>query len=161
MNKVAYEINVRPVTSGRQAPIRQKQSGFLVPLSLFIVVAAATLAIAISQMAAGSRSSAILTAFNAQAFYSADAGVQMAMHRLYYGNNSQAAVDAACTALDGALLNLAGAGLGGCTVTVSCDVTPSANGDVSLYTLVSQSQCGAGDYQTGRRIRTEAYMRAE
>ena len=152
---------MRLTASGHQAPARQRQSGFLVPLALFIVVGAATLAIAISQMAAGSRSSAVLTAFNAQAFYSADAGVQMAMHRLYYGNNSRAAVDAACTALDGTSINLTGSGLGGCAVTVACGVTPSADGGVSVYSVVSQSQCGAGDYQTGRRIRTEAYMRAE
>lgn len=137
-----------------------KQSGFLIPLALFIVVGAATLAVAMSQMAAGSRSSAVYSAFNAQALYAADAGVQMAMHELYYANTDQASVSAACASVDGSTLNLSGQGVAGCEVSVSCDVTLSSDGDVSLYAVVSQSACGSGEYATGRRIRAESYMRA-
>lgn len=144
--------------SGR-AGLKQ-QAGFLVPFALFIVVGAATLAVAMSQMAAGSRSSAVLAAFSAQALYAADAGVQMSMHELYYTNADLASVNAACVALDGSTLNLTGQGIAGCAVTVSCDVTLSSDGDVSLYSIVSQSQCGSGDFETGRRIRAEAYMRS-
>jgi MSHA biogenesis protein MshP len=135
-----------------------RQSGFLVPLALFIVVGAATLAVSMSQMAAGSRSSAVLTAFSTQALYSADAGVQMAMHQLYYGNDDQSSVDAACVSVNGSSFNLSGQGIAGCSVSVTCDVTLSNSGDVSLYSVVSQSECGSGDYEVGRRIRAEAYM---
>ena len=53
------------------------QAGFLIPLALFIVVSAATLGVAMGQLAAGSRSSAILLALNAQALFAADAGVHL------------------------------------------------------------------------------------
>lgn len=136
----------------------QKQRGFLVPLSLFIVVGAATLAIAMSQMAAGSRSSAVLSTLNAQAFYAADSGIQRALHQLYYGNSTQSAVDAACASVDGDSFTLASAGLTGCSVSLSCEVTQSADASISVYSLLSQSACGQGDFATGRRIRTQAYM---
>lgn len=135
-----------------------KQRGFLVPLSLFIVVGAATLAIAMSQMAAGSRSSAVLSTLNAQAFYAADAGIQRALHQLYFGNNTQSSVDVACSSVDGSAFTLAVTGLNGCSVNLSCEVTPSADGSISVYSLLSQSACGQGDLATGRRIRTQAYM---
>ncbi len=136
-----------------------RQAGFLVPFALFIVVGAATLAVAMGQMAAGSRSSAVMAAINAQALYAADAGVQMSMHQLFNGNADQGSVDAACVALDGSTLSLSGRGIAGCEVAVACTVTLSADGDVSLYSIVSQSECGSGDFEAGRRIRAEAYMR--
>lgn len=128
------------------------------PLSLFIVVGAATLAIAMSQMAAGSRSSAVLSTLNAQAFYAADSGIQRALHQLYFGNDSQSAVDAACASVDGATFNLSVQGLNGCSVSLSCQLVQSADSSTSVYSLLSQSACGQGDYATGRRIRTQAYM---
>lgn len=136
----------------------RSQRGFLVPLSMFIVVGAATLAIAMSQMAAGSRSSAVLSTLNAQAFYAADSGIQRALHQLYYGNNTQSAVDTACNAVNGSSFNLAVTGLNGCSVSLSCEVTQSADASISVYSVLSQSACGQGDYSTGRRIRTQAYM---
>lgn len=134
------------------------QRGFLVPLSMFIVVGAATLAIAMSQMAAGSRSSAVLSTLNAQAFYAADSGVQRALHQLYYGNGTQASVDAACSAVNGTSFSLAVAGLNGCSVSLGCELTQSDDVSISVYSVLSQSACGQGDLATGRRIRTQAYM---
>jgi MSHA biogenesis protein MshP len=153
--------------SGRQihAPIhvsihaRKRQAGFLIPLALFIVIGASTLAIAMSQMAAGARSSAVLTAFNAQAFYSADAGIQLALHKLYYNNDNQAAVDAACVAFDGSSINFTEEGLVGCSTELSCGITASVDGTVSVYNLLSQSTCGQGDYEVGRRVSASAYMK--
>ncbi len=138
--------------------LRHQQAGFLIPLALFIVVAAATLGVAMGQMVAGSRSSAILMALNAQALFAADAGVQMAMHKLHYGVDTRAASDTQCTAMTGDTLTLSGEGMAGCRVAVSCSMLVSSAGDVSLYTISSQSVCGTGDYETGRRIRTESYM---
>lgn len=133
-------------------------AGFLVPLSLFIVLGAATLAIAMSQIAAGSRSSAVFNTLSTQALYATDAGVQKAMHELYYGNETRAAVDASCAAISGSTLSLTGAGVNGCVVSITCALTVSDAGDVSLYSVVSQSECGQGEYKTGRRVRVEAYM---
>ena len=138
--------------------LRHQQAGFLIPLALFIVVAAATLGVAMGQMVAGSRSSAILMALNAQALFAADAGVQMAMHKLHYGVDTRAASDTQCTAMTGDTLTLSGEGMAGCRVAVSCSMLVSSTGDVSLYTISSQSVCGTGDYETGRRIRAESYM---
>lgn len=135
-----------------------RQRGFLIPAALFIVVGAATLAIAMSQMAAGSRSSAVLSTLNVQAFYAADAGIQRAMHQLFYGNDTQAAVDAACVAVNGGSMALSGEGVAGCDVSLSCSVTQSTDASISMYALLSQSRCGQGEFTTGRRIRTQAYM---
>lgn len=135
------------------------QAGFLIPLALFIVVSAATLGVAMGQLAAGSRSSAILLALNAQALFTADAGVQSVMHNLYYGADTRAAVDANCEAVDGDMLSLTGQGVAGCRLVLNCTVAVSAFGNVSLYTLESQSQCGSGDYVTSRRVRAWSYMK--
>ena len=136
----------------------RRQQGFLLPLSLFIVLGAASLAIAISQMAAGSRSSAVLATLNRQALYAADGGVQMAMSRLYYGVTTKAQADANCVAVDGSSLAYSGTGLALCSTDVNCSVSVSGDGAVSLYTINSVSACGSGEYQTGRRLQIEAYM---
>lgn len=136
----------------------RQQAGFLIPLALFIVVSAATLGVAMGQMVAGSRSSAILMGLNAQALFTADAGVQKVMHALYYGADTRAAADANCVGVDGDVLNFSGEGVAGCDVTVSCVVSVSGSGDVSVYAVESVSRCGSGDYETGRRIRAESYM---
>lgn len=136
-----------------------KQAGFLIPLALFIVVGAATLGVAIGQVAAGSRSSAVLLALNNQALSAADAGVQTALHRMYYGAQTRAIVDANCGTVDGTTISLSGVGVDGCNITVNCSVAVSALDDVSLYSIQSQSMCGSGDYETSRLIVAESYMR--
>ena len=78
-----------------------QQRGFLLPLSLFLVIAAASLVLAINQMVAGSRSSAVLAALNAQALYSAEAGMQSALSQLYFDASTQAEVDTRCASVDG------------------------------------------------------------
>lgn len=135
-----------------------RQQGFLVPLSMFIVIGAATLAIAMSQMAAGSRSSAVLSTLNAQAFYAADAGVQRALHELYFANTTQSAADGACASINGSSIALTSAGLVGCSISLSCTVTLSSDSAISIYSVISESRCGQGDYLTGRKIRTQVFM---
>ena len=129
------------------------------PLALFIILSAATLGVTMGQMAAGSRSSAILLALNAQALFTADSGVQAAMHNLYFGADNRAAVDLNCEAIDGDMLNFTGQGVAGCRVSLNCAVSVSASGDVSLYALESLSRCGSGDYLTARRVRVWSSMK--
>jgi MSHA biogenesis protein MshP len=134
------------------------QQGFLIPMAFFIVIAASSLAVAMSHMAAGAGSSAVQYALNAQAFYAAEAGIEWALHRLYYGADSQSAVDTACTSLSGSALNLTGQAFAGCTTELTCSLTASGDGAVSLYAITSESLCGSGDFSVGRRLQIEAYM---
>ena len=137
----------------------RRQQGFLIPLSLFIIVACASLALAMSQLAAGSRSSAVLSSLNSQALYAADAGVQSALSQMHFNATTRAAVDANCASVDGTVLNLSGKGIAGCTIEVGCTASLSDDGSVGLYQITSESSCGSGDYETGRRVMIESYMR--
>lgn len=147
-----------PKASSIASRLLARQHGFLMPLAMFIVVGAATLAIAMAQMSAGSRSSAVLNALNVQAFYAADAGVQSAMNQMYTGATTRSEVDTHCSNVNGSSLALTSAGLKGCSVSITCESRLSADGAVGVYSVTSISECGSGDYQTGHRVLVEAYM---
>ena len=137
---------------------RRRMRGFLVPTALFVVVGAAALAAAMAQMAASSRSAAVLYALNSQAFYAADAGLQRAMTSLYAGGETLSAVSAQCSTVNGASVNFTVPGLQGCSSQLGCSQRQSDDGLVHVYSLLSISQCGSGSFEVGRRLAMESYM---
>ncbi len=139
------------------SPLR-RQSGFLVPLALVIVVGLGALAVAMSRLGAQSGGSAFREALSVQAFFAAESGVQYAMGRLFYPNASRAGADAACAAIEGSSLSLDTEGLRACTAELSCSQSSDATNSISFYTVSASATCGAGELQSERVIQASAYI---
>ncbi len=143
----------------RLAINREREQGFLLPLALFVVVAAATLAVAISQMAGGSRTTVLINTLSDQAYYAADAGLEYAAVRLNrvasisHPTKSQSteavALSVVCSELDKADLTFDATGLKACRTELQCRESVNTN-MASLYFLGSVASCGAGETSSVR-----------
>ncbi len=135
----------------------KKQSGFLLPMALFIIVVLGGMAIVISKKVSQSTSSYIIDAISTQTFFAAESGAQAGLHELFFVDTDRQLVDGRCEAMNiSHTLNVDG--LRNCIVTVVCscryednsvcDDGNSANylglNDISnsFYTIDSRAQCG-------------------
>ena len=135
----------------------KKQSGFLLPMALFVIVVLGGMAIVISKKVSQSTSSYIMDAISTQTFFAAESGAQAGMHELFYADTDRQLVDGRCEAMN-ISQTLDVDGLKNCVVTVVCscryqdnavcDDSNSANylglSDItnSFYTIDSRAQCG-------------------
>ena len=153
------------------------QSGFLLPLALFIVVAMGVLALAISRTATQAQSSSVMELLNVQAFYAAESGAQRAMQTLFFPDaSSRQAVDGRCASLI-VIHSFTGInGLNLCSAQVSCscryanntvcapatlsNYSPTAALDLtkSFYTVTSIGSCGQNEYRALRTIEAGAFL---
>lgn len=142
---------------------RARQQGFLLPLALFVVIAAASLAVAISQMAGASRSTVLLSALSDQAYYAADAGLEYALVRLHTtarpAKLAEPAMPASaiCSDLEGVELQFDELGLKSCQANLQCAESITANAGV-IYLLVSAAKCGAGEASSERTLKKTVRM---
>ncbi len=132
-------------------PMR-REDGFLMPLSLFILVGLASLAIAISRLSSGSFHASVQTSVATQSFYAADSAAQYAMNQLLFNAANRTEVDARCIAVSGALLNFNVAGLKNCSANLSCTTVANAGGPAAIYDITSNAQCGGGELVSERSI---------
>lgn len=158
---------------------RQRQSGFLLPLALFILVVMGVLALTISRTSIQTQTSSIQEFTNIQSFYAAESGAQRGMQALFLSTATRQATDQAC---DDMAINHNFSGVNGlkiCTVTVTCScvyqngsacaagtaanyLASSAVGVTrSFYTLTSTGGCGQDQYRAERIIEVGAYREQE
>lgn len=156
------------------------QRGFLIPLSLFIVVAMGVLALVVSRTATQTNMSFTQELLGVQAFYAAETGAQRAMQNLFFPDaSSRAAIDGRCQALSQNYSFSAIDGLQVCSAQVSC-VCNYRNGTVcvsgnsanyqqtsptgviaSYYTITSLGSCGSGPLSAQRTISVGSFMDQE
>ena len=117
------------------------QSGFGLPMAVFIITVLAFIAVAINQMGENNAEITGVNVLSMRAFYAAESGANIALSLLFPPTGSASS----CTA---ALLNnfsFPQAGLSQCRVTVDCVLNSS------LYELTSTGSCGSGS-ETATRI---------
>ncbi len=151
----------------------KNQSGFLLPVALFVMVVVGGMVLMMSKQVSQSASSDILNSISTQAFYAAESGAQAGMHELFFNDNDRQLVDGRCAALTiSEVLNRQG--LENCEITVvcecryengvACDSNNSANYlglssvDHSFYTINSHAQCGVSPVISQHRIEVGASL---
>lgn len=151
----------------------KNQSGFLMPVALFIIVVLGAMAILVSKKVSESHASYVMSGLSTQAFYAAESGAQAGLNALYFLDNDRQQVDGRCAAMAIAE-TLSVEGLNNCRITVSCtchyengnrcDAINSANylglTDVSnsFYTITARAECGVAPVLSHHRIEVGASL---
>lgn len=142
----------------RNSKFARRQRGFLMPLTLFLVVAAAALAVAMSRAGGTGAVSTTQQSLSAQALYAADSGAQYALHRLLWNSADRTEVDNRCAALHGSSLTFDTVGLAGCRASFRCGVAADSSGSANYYTIDSAATCGGGQLMAAREISVSTYF---
>ena len=120
------------------------EKGFLIPLSLVLIVGLSLMAVAVNRLTSQSANSALLDGLSAQAFFAAESGAQYAMNQLLFDVTTTAAADTNCTAVNGDTINFSVNGLQSCSAQISCAITITAGESEHLYLITSSASCGSG-----------------
>lgn len=134
------------------SPGRKGQKGFLIPLSLFIVLGMGVLALSITRMGADTFASVTLESISVQAFYAAESGAQYGAHQLLYNAASSPEVAARCNNINGNSIQFSAPGLNACSAQLQCFVSGGSDGAAPAYTLQSAAICGSGSLLGERTI---------
>ena len=138
------------------------QTGFLLPLAVFIVVAMSFFAVTIARITGQTAIATTQEAISSAAFHAAESGAGFSMNQLFYDTGAvinRASVDGNCTAVNGSTLNFTVAGLNGCSVNLTCARSIDAADITSYYRVQSQGICGSGSISAQRTIEVSASMR--
>jgi MSHA biogenesis protein MshP len=159
--------------------VRTQQRGFLLPLTIFVLVVMSLFALVLSRNTIQTSSSATLEMVSVQAFYAAETGGQRGMKKLFFPDASpRQAVDARC--LEPAVTHVLNVtGLKNCTAVVSCSclyqdntvcapsvaanysTSAAASKLISFYTLSSVGTCGNGNLRSVRTLEAGSFLRQE
>ena len=140
-----------------------KQTGFLLPMAIFIIVIMGALALSITRFTGQSAVAVTQEMISAQTFYAAESGAQFAMNQLFYvasGGSpiTRAAADGNCLSVDSSTLNFSGTGLNSCSASLSCSISVDAGNMISFYRLVSSASCGTSPINAQRSIEVSAVI---
>ena len=135
------------------------QRGFLLPLSLFIIVVMGVLALTISRTATQTQNTSIQEYTNVQAFYAAESGAQRGMQRLFFNaDTTRAGVTSRCTNWSATFNLNAINGLRNCTAQVRCEAVVDATNVSTFYRVISVGQCGQNEFMSERTIEVGAHQ---
>ncbi|PHQ23829.1 hypothetical protein CLH62_19015 [Marinobacter guineae] len=120
-----------------------KQTGAGLPIALFIITVLALLVIGMAQLQESSGKAVSLQIQSQRAFFAAESGAQVGVHRILSQLNNGAAVScpADITSFGASL------GLTSCSVEYACDTVSGG-----AHTLVSVGRCGTGADRAERTI---------
>lgn len=157
----------------------KKQRGFLLPLSIFILVVMSMFALVLSRNTIQTTNSAVQEVITVQTFYAGESGAQRAMQNLFYPDaSSRKAVDTRCLALS-TTYTFTVTGLNNCSAIVNCtclyqnntscspatvanySVTAPTNVLNSFYKISSIATCGSGIFQATRTIEVSSFLKQE
>jgi len=137
-----------------------RQRGFLIPLSLFIVVVMGVLALVVSRTGSHSQRGFTQELLGVQAFYAAESGAQRGMQALFFPDASDISeADNRCVTLNQIYSFSAVDGLNLCEAQVTC--THSSSPASSFYTLTSIGRCGSDSFFAERSIQVGSYLEPE
>jgi len=136
----------------------------LLPIVMFIVVAMGFLALAVARFSGQSSITAAQEGISLQAFYAAESGGQYAMNQIYYVASggapiSRSTATANCAAVNGDLVNFAGAGLTNCSSTVGCVSNVDVGSYTTFFAISSSGDCGSGAVSASRTIQVSSFIR--
>ena len=126
---------------------RFHQTGFSLPLAIFILVVVSLLALAIFRMNALNQNSVVQEVLSARAFLAAESGAQTQMMRVFPVSGA-----GVCAAQS---LTFNAAGLNACTSNSSCN-SIAANGQ-TYYEIESVGRCGVGNVTAQRTLQLQAH----
>jgi MSHA biogenesis protein MshP len=171
-----YDLNTKTVGVSRLP----RQAGFLLPLSLFILVVMGVLALSIARTSSHSNFSSVLELLNVQAFYAGETGLQRSMQVLFPPSLIlRQEVDSRCASLAQTYTFTGINGLNLCKSEVSCQCrytngaacnaaqaanylpTSTAAVATSYYSIMSKGSCGQGDLSAQRTLDAGAFLEQE
>lgn len=133
-----------------------RQSGFLMPVAIFILVILAGVAITLTRFTAQSGTAVTQEAISVAAFYAAESGGQYAMNRLFYSTSAtpnRTLVDGNCTSIHNSTINFTSSGLSGCSADLTCAIsTNSPENTISFYRITSSGSCGVSPINAVRTV---------
>lgn len=161
----------------------KRQRGFLIPLSIFILVVMSMFAMVLSRNTITASNSSTLEWTTLQTFYAAESGSYSGMAKLFFPmSDVRQQVDSRCNDFRAAApttINYTVDGLKSCSAVVTCACVYTDNsacviGDAanyspsapvgrltSFYTITSVATCGTGNGRAVRTIDTGSLMRQE
>ena len=170
-------MRVSPASTLENA--RVHQAGFLLPLTIFILVVMSVFAVAISRNTLQTNLSAVQEVVSVQAFYAAESGAQRGMQVLFFPDASvRQQADSRCAALN-TTYNFSVAGLNNCSSVVTCScsyqdaticvagtaanysTTAPATKLMSFYKVSSVATCGSGNLRSVRTVEVAAFLKQE
>lgn len=134
-----------------------RQQGFMLPLTLFILLAIAGMAIAIQRLMFQNNHATFFDGVSAQALYAAETGAQFAMHHVLFNVSDASVANTRCMNVSSTPPSLTSAqGLQTCSATLSC--TSATLGTQTLFYIQSVGRCGEGEYTAERTIAVTAAL---
>lgn len=124
---------------------RRIQTGFTLPVAVFILVVMALVGAAMVRLAATGATSVAYGTLSTRALFAAESGAQFGMQRLFPLDDSLPGCFAATT------LSFTVQGLAGCSARVACTALGAFNGKAH-YRIDSTGQCGSGQDQAERTL---------
>ena len=131
-------------------PARVRQTGFSLPLALFIIVVLGLLATVLYRVIAMNQLSVVQETLSARAFLAAESGAQAGMLRLFPISGAAAS----CSGSPGISQSFSSNGLVGCDVTLVCN-SLLVDGEL-YYQMTSTGVCRAGNLRASRAIEVSA-----
>ena len=132
-------------------PERRRQSGFGLPMAVFVITILAVIIAAMSSVQENSGASSALQVNAHRALFTAESGVQASLNLLIPPDGSPGQ---ACTVSPFYTRTFTVSGLNNCSVSVSCS-SVTVNGD-NFYTLTSTGRCGSATDAAQRILEVRA-----
>jgi MSHA biogenesis protein MshP len=126
----------------------KQQSGFSLPIAIFILVIMALIAAAVVSIYNKGVAGVSQEILSTRAFYSAESGAQHVLGQLFPLNGAAANCAASSS------LNFSSIGLNNCAASMSC--TATTVGSNTFYTITSTGTCSTGSTTTVRQIQIMA-----
>lgn len=150
----------------RWSRLPSRQSGFLLPVAMFIVVVMGLAALALYRTTGQSSIASVQEVVTTQTLYAAESGLQRGLSELFYPNaSSESAVNNRCINMGTIELDFAGIeGLNLCQASVTCQCTGADNAPCTpnsrgaVYLLRSVGNCGEGNLYSERTLELSASM---
>ena len=126
---------------------RYHQSGFGLPVAVFVITVLAVIIAAMAGIQQNSSQSLSLQANSYRAFYAAESGAQLALNLLIPPDGS---AGRSCSQSPYYTQSFAVTGLNSCSVSVAC--RSISDGGENYYIVSSTGQCGSGIDQAMRQV---------
>lgn len=132
-------------------PNNIRQRGSALVIAVFIIVVMLALVLALARLLTSSSQSVVYEVQGNRSLFAAQSGLELALVQLFPLDSSTTSCVAISTSL-----TFSGAGLQGCSASLSCTAFADASaGGSTLYRLSSTGSCSAGEYDTRRTVQIE------
>jgi len=165
--RAVYKNALSKYTLSKKTRARKKQSGFLLPLALFLVIAASGVALVLLQQVAKPSVNLTISALATNSTYAAETGAALASYQLSFPLGDRRQMDNRCENISiPSVFNIEG--LNQCRLSVSCDCRYENNSlcdssevgnydsslgvEESFYRIQSEARCGSNFAEGYRRV---------